>query len=294
MANTKEIQNRIKSIKDTMKITNAMYMISSSKLKKAKMDLENTEPYFYTLQVALARVLRHLPDIQHLYFDSRSEISENEKRRGYIVVTADKGMAGAYNHNVIKIAEEELAKHDHTRLYVVGQVGRHYFARKNVHIDKHFQYTAQNPSMHRARVIADTMLEAYENGKLDEVYIIYTKMVNSVTAETDMIQLLPFKREDFSFSTGGVYSEEIKMEPSPEVVLDRIVPNYITGFIYGALVESFCSEQNSRMMAMDTATNSAKEMLQDLNIKYNRARQAAITQEITEVVGGARAQQNRK
>ena len=148
--------------------------------------------------------------------------------------------------------------------------------------------------MHRARVIADTMLEAYENGKLDEVYIIYTKMVNSVTAETDMIQLLPFKREDFSFSTGGVYNEEIKMEPSPEVVLDRIVPNYITGFIYGALVESFCSEQNSRMMAMDTATNSAKEMLQDLNIKYNRARQAAITQEITEVVGGARAQQNRK
>ena len=294
MANTKEIQNRIKSIKDTMKITNAMYMISSSKLKKAKMDLENTEPYFYTLQVALARVLRHLPDIQHLYFDSRSEIPENEKRRGYIVITADKGMAGAYNHNVIKIAEEELAKHDHTRLYVVGQVGRHYFTRKNVHIDKHFQYTAQNPSMHRARVIADTMLEAYENGKLDEVYIIYTKMVNSVTAETDMIQLLPFKREDFSFSTGGVYNEDIKMEPSPEVVLDRIVPNYITGFIYGALVESFCSEQNSRMMAMDTATNSAKEMLQDLNIKYNRARQAAITQEITEVVGGARAQQNRK
>ena len=294
MANTKQIQNRIKSIKDTMKITNAMYMISSSKLKKAKMDLENTEPYFYTLQVALARVLRHLPDIQHLYFDSRSETPENEKRRGYIVITADKGMAGAYNHNVIKIAEEELAKHDHTRLYVVGQVGRHYFARKNVHIDKHFQYTAQNPSMHRARVIADTMLEAYENGKLDEVYIIYTKMVNSVTAETDMIQLLPFKREDFSFSTGGVYNEDIKMEPSPEVVLDRIVPNYITGFIYGALVESFCSEQNSRMMAMDTATNSAKEMLQDLNIKYNRARQAAITQEITEVVGGARAQQNRK
>ena len=294
MANTKEIQNRIKSIKDTMKITNAMYMISSSKLKKAKMDLENTEPYFYTLQVALARVLRHLPDIQHLYFDSRSEIPENEKRRGYIVITADKGMAGAYNHNVIKIAEEELAKHDHTRLYVVGQVGRHYFARKNVHIDKHFKYTAQNPSMHRARVIADTMLEAYENGKLDEVYIIYTKMVNSVTAETDMIQLLPVKREDFSFSTGGVYNEDIKMEPSPEVVLDRIVPNYITGFIYGALVESFCSEQNSRMMAMDTATNSAKEMLQDLNIKYNRARQAAITQEITEVVGGARAQQNRK
>ena len=294
MASTKEIQNRIKSIKDTMKITNAMYMISSSKLKKAKKDLENTEPYFYTLQVSLARLLRHLPDMDHLYFENEDDEKKENPKRGYIVVTADKGMAGAYNHNIIKIAEEELANHLDSELYVVGQVGRHYFARKNVPVDIHFQYTAQNPSLHRARVIADKMLENYESGKIDEVYIIYTKMINSVTAEPEMIQLLPFRKMDFKISQADVYHEEIIIEPSPRAVMDRIVPNYITGFIYGALVESFCSEQNSRMMAMDSATRSAKDMLDDLSIKYNRARQAAITQEITEVVGGAKALQNKK
>ena len=215
-------------------------------------------------------------------------------KRRKIVVTADKGMAGAYNHNIIKIAEEELANHPDSELYVVGQVGRHYFARKNVPVDIHFQYTAQNPSLHRARVIADKMLENYESGKIDEVYIIYTKMINSVTAEPEMIQLLPFRKMDFKISQADVYHEEIIIEPSPRAVMDRIVPNYITGFIYGALVESFCSEQNSRMMAMDSATRSAKDMLADLSIKYNRARQAAITQEITEVVGGAKALQNKK
>ena len=276
MANTKEIQNRIKSIKDTQKITNAMYMISSSKLKKARTDLENTEPYFYTLQVALAR----------------EGIKEEDRRRGYLVITADKGMAGAYNHNVIKIAEQELAAHPNSELYVVGQVGRHYFAKKGVPIDIHFQYTAQNPSLHRARVIADKMLENYENGDIDEVYIIYTNMKSSVVVEPQMIQLLPMKRTDFAGVPADVFHEEITMEPSPKAVLDRIVPNCVMGYIYGALVESFCSEQNSRMMAMDSATKSAKDMLDDLNIKYNRARQAAITQEITEIAGGARAQRD--
>lgn len=294
MANTKEIQNRIKSIKDTMKITNAMYMISSSKMRKAKQDLINTEPYFYTIQVALARVLRHMPEMHHLYFDSRDEIPEDKKKRGYLVITADKGMAGAYNHNVIKLAEQKLSEHEHNELYVVGQVGRHYFMRKNTPVDIHFQYTAQNPSMHRARVIADKMLENYENGKIDEVYIIYTNMENSVTVNAELIQLLPFKRKNFDFSQADVFHEEIVMSPSPRAVLDRIIPNYITGFIYGALVESFCSEQNSRMLAMDTATRNAKEMLNELSIKYNRARQAAITQEITEVVGGAAAQKMKK
>ena len=168
-----------------------------------------------------------------------------------------------------------------------------YFAKKGVPIDIHFQYTAQNPSLHRARVIADKMLENYENGDIDEVYIIYTNMKSSVVVEPQMIQLLPMKRTDFAGVPTDVFHEEIVMEPSPKAVLDRIIPNCVMGYIYGALVESFCSEQNSRMMAMDSATKSAKEMLDDLNIKYNRARQAAITQEITEIAGGARAQRDR-
>ena len=292
MANTREIQSRMKSIQDTMKITNAMYLISSSKLRKARQNYQNVSPYFNRMRDTISRVVPHLPEEpEHPFFHERN--LENP-RRAYLVLTADKGMAGAYNHNIIKIAEEELANHPDSELYVVGQVGRHYFARKNVPVDIHFQYTAQNPSLHRARVIADKMLENYESGKIDEVYIIYTKMINSVTAEPEMIQLLPFRKMDFKISQADVYHEEIIIEPSPRAVMDRIVPNYITGFIYGALVESFCSEQNSRMMAMDSATRSAKDMLADLSIKYNRARQAAITQEITEVVGGAKALQNKK
>ena len=292
MPSSKLLKERIESIQDTMKITNAMYLISSSKLRKARQNYQNVSPYFNRMRDTISRVVPHLPEEpEHPFFHERN--LENP-RRAYLVLTADKGMAGAYNHNIIKIAEEELANHPDSELYVVGQVGRHYFARKNVPVDIHFQYTAQNPSLHRARVIADKMLENYESGKIDEVYIIYTKMINSVTAEPEMIQLLPFRKMDFKISQADVYHEEIIIEPSPRAVMDRIVPNYITGFIYGALVESFCSEQNSRMMAMDSATRSAKDMLADLSIKYNRARQAAITQEITEVVGGARAQQNRK
>ena len=292
MSSSKLLKERIESIQDTMKITNAMYLISSSKLRKARQNYQNVSPYFNRMRDTISRVVPHLPEEpEHPFFHERN--LENP-RRAYLVLTADKGMAGAYNHNIIKIAEEELANHPDSELYVVGQVGRHYFARKNVPVDIHFQYAAQNPSLHRARVIADKMLENYESGKIDEVYIIYTKMINSVTAEPEMIQLLPFRKMDFKISQADVYHEEIIIEPSPRAVMDRIVPNYITGFIYGALVESFCSEQNSRMMAMDSATRSAKDMLADLSIKYNRARQAAITQEITEVVGGAKALQNKK
>ena len=197
MANAKEIQDRIKSIKDTMKITNAMYMISSSKLKKAKKSLEDTEPYFYTLQSTLSRILRHIPDVEHKYFDERKEIPENEKKRGYIVVTADKGMAGAYNHNVIKMAEEQLGKGKNNMLFVLGQIGYHYFEKKNVQIDMKFQYTIQNPTQNRARNIAEFILDLYETKQLDEVYIIFTKMVSSVAAETEMSQLLPLKKSDY-------------------------------------------------------------------------------------------------
>ena len=130
MANAKEIQSRMKSIRDTMKITNAMYMISSSKMKRAKKVLADTEPYFYSLQAAIGRILRHTSEIEHRYFDERTEILPEDKKIGYIVVSADKGLAGAYNHNVFKLAEEGMAKKQHTHLFVLGEVGRQYFYKK--------------------------------------------------------------------------------------------------------------------------------------------------------------------
>ena len=294
MANTKEIQKRMKSIQDTMKITSAMYMISSAKLRSAKQKLENTEPYFYSLQAAISRLLRHIPDAKSRYFNQHEEIPDNEKKRGYIMITADKGLAGAYNHNVIKMAHELFAQGENNKLFVVGELGRQYFAKEGLAVDSEFHYTVQNPTLHRARVITDRVMELYDAGELDEVYIIYTKMENSVTMETEKMRLLPLEKEKFMQTPIDIYQEEIKAETSMEDILYHIVPNYVTGFIYGALVESFASEHNSRMMAMQTATDSAKDMLQMLSIEYNRVRQAAITQQITEVIGGAKAQKKKR
>lgn len=294
MANTKEIQKRMKSIQDTMKITSAMYMISSAKLRSAKQKLENTEPYFYSLQAAISRLLRHIPDAKSRYFNQHEEIPDNEKKRGYIVITADKGLAGAYNHNVIKMAHELFEQGENNKLFVVGELGRQYFAKEGLAVDSEFHYTVQNPTLHRARVITDRVMELYDAGELDEVYIIYTKMENSVTMETEKMRLLPLEKEKFMQTPIDIYQEEIKAETSMEDILYHIVPNYVTGFIYGALVESFASEHNSRMMAMQTATDSAKDMLQMLSIEYNRVRQAAITQQITEVIGGAKAQKKKR
>ena len=294
MANTKEIQKRMKSIQDTMKITSAMYMISSAKLRSAKQKLENTEPYFYSLQAAISRLLRHIPDAKSRYFNQHEEIPDNEKKRGYIVITADKGLAGAYNHNVIKMAHELFAQGENNKLFVVGDLGRQYFAKEGLAVGSEFHYTVQNPTLHRARVITDRVMELYDAGELDEVYIIYTKMENSVTMETEKMRLLPLEKDEFMQTPIDIYQEEIKAETSMEEILYHIVPNYVTGFIYGALVESFASEHNSRMMAMQTATDSAKDMLQMLSIEYNRVRQAAITQQITEVIGGAKAQKKKR
>lgn len=296
MASAKEIQSRMKSIQDTMKITSAMYMISSSKMKKAKKVLSDTEPYFYALQSAIGRVLRHMPDMEQRYFDEREEVLPEDRKVGYIVVSADKGLAGAYNHNVFKLAEECIKKEGHTELFVLGEVGRQYFSKKNMGVDTTFRYTVQKPTMHRARVISEKMIAKYLEGELDEVHIVYTRMANAATMVAESKQLLPLKKASFHTPAQlliDIHQEEIEMVPSAEEVLNSIVPNYLRGIIYGCLVESYASEHNSRMMAMDAATSSAKDMLKDLSMKYNRVRQAAITQEITEVIGGAKAQKKK-
>lgn len=290
MANAREIQGRIKSIKDTMKITNAMYMVSSSKLQKARRDLKNTEPYFYMIQDSLAKILDVAPEVGSVYFDERPNKVGNDRIVAYLVITADKGLAGAYNHNVIKLAEKCTVDDGcNNMLFVVGQLGRHFFEKKEIPIDINFRYAAQNPTVNRARHISEKIVSMFLDKKIDEVHVVYTKMVNSMTVEAVSTQLLPLKKGSINMQSNELvehYNDAVFM-PDVKTAFDSIVPSYIAGFVYGALVESYCSEHNARMMAMQNASDSANSMIKDLSIQFNRARQAAITQEISEVCGGA-------
>lgn len=293
MANAREIQARMNSIRDTMKITNAMYLVSSTKLRKARKSLQDTEPYFITLEDMIGRIVTHMPEIENRYFDDSSEWNQSEKKQAYIVITADKGLAGAYNHNVLKLAQQLLENSKNWQLFVVGEVGRQYFTSRGIPIEENFLYTAQNPSLHRARSITGVVMEKYMNREVDEIVLIFTRMKNSLVAEACKVRLLPLNKADYE-GRGDTSGSEPVFHPSVEAALDNIVPDFVTGYVYGALVESFCSEQNARMMAMDSANENAKDMIHTLSIDYNRVRQGAITQEITEVIGGAKALKKKK
>lgn len=293
MANTKEIKDRIASVRDTQKITNAMYLIASTKMRKAKAELDLTRPYFDALKAEIKRIFRTAEDVESRYFYP-SDDEPLDGTYGYLVITADKGLAGAYNQNVIREAERQLKAYPNNELFVVGEYGRHYFTRHNIPVLKSFLYTAQNPTMQRAREISSLLLEQFENGKLDKIFIIYTDFKNGFSEEAICTRLLPFHRGHFTEASGEKdASAHFEFSPSINVVLDNIMQSYISGFIYSALVDSFCSEQNARMTAMDSANKNAQKILDSLKIQYNRVRQTAITQEITEVSSGAKAQRQK-
>ncbi len=295
MASQREIKNRIESVRNTQKITNAMYLIASTKLQKARAEQEKARPYFELQKSEMKRIFQRRNDINSHYFYPETGRKPAESY-AYLVVTADKGLAGAYNANVLKLAEGEIRRHKKTHLFVVGEYGRQYFTRKNIPIEKSFLYTAQNPTFRRARRIAEELLSLYNDGICDEIRIIYSHMEHGVESRAERVQLLPFERGAFGTyvkQTEGI-RKTYEFYPNPTAALENIVPSYIAGYIYGALVESFCCEQNSRMNAMKSANDNAEELLDELSVQFNRVRQAAITQEITEVAGGAKAQRKKR
>ncbi len=289
MSDLHSIKKRIESIGDTRKITNAMYLISSAKMRKAKADLDRTRPYFEDMRTEIKRIFRSgaLPENRYLY-----PLDESDKLTGTyacLLITGDKGMAGSYNYNVIKKAYELVEAGNDIKWYVVGEYGRRTFAQRGIPIEQSFLYTAQNPTMRRAREICDILLEGYNRGAFKKIYVAYTDM-KGMTDEAQLTRLMPFHRRQFDLTSGEKpVTRPFEYSPSPEMVLDVIMPGYISGFIYSALVDSFCSEQHARMVAMKSANDSAEELISKLKVEYNRLRQAAITQEITEIAAGARA-----
>lgn len=296
MASTSEIRRRIGSVRQTQKITHAMYLISQAKLRKAKQDLSNTRPYFDALQNEIGRVFNADSSVESRYLEPVQQPAKDEVLRpACLLITADKGLAGAYNQNAIRQAQQYMADHPDTVLYVVGEYGRRWFAQRNIPIEKSFLYTAQNPTLGRARQIAELLLERYDAGEINAVVVIYTDMKNGLEAVVRQAQLLPLHRERFIAAAANTAKDDVyEFIPSPNAVVNNAARSCLTGYIYSALVDSFCSEQSARMTAMNAADQNAEELLKDLSVQFNRARQAAITQEITEVSAGERAQRSKK
>ena len=190
MAGTKEIKGRIQSVRETGKITNAMYLIASTKMRKAREELANTRPYFEALRGEIKRVFRTANGVESRYFYPTDVTTPREGTYGCLVVTADKGLAGAYNQNVVKETQKLLSEHPDTKLFVVGEYGRHIFAQRGIPVEQSFLYTAQNPTLERAREICDVLLDGYESGELTEIFVIYTDLENRLTAQARSTRLL--------------------------------------------------------------------------------------------------------
>ena len=292
MPSSKLLKERIESIQDTQKITNAMYLISSSKLRKARQSYQSVQPYFTRMRDTISRVVPHLPDEPvHPFFHERNTAAP---KRAYIVLTADKGMAGAYNQNLIKFLKAEAGDDLNAKFYVIGQTGYRALLHKDPRLVEEFQYGATAPTLQRARDITVDAIDDFKAGNLDEISLIYTKIQNALTSEPVMVRLLPLDRAHLQPAPKGLGDPrgEVEMVPDAWTVFEQTAPIYMHGMIFGAMTESYCDEQSDRMTAMDSATKSANDMIRDLQLEYNRTRQGSITQEITEIIGGAAAVQS--
>lgn len=293
MAQISEIKGRIRSIKDTKQITKAMKLISAAKLKRARRQLDHALPYFEKVRSTMVDILMHSGEIKNNYFDLRDE--KKGKKKAYLVLTGDKGLAGGYNHNMIKMVEEHLVGDKDALLFVAGNVGKYHFSKNKYNVYMEFEYPVQNPTVYRARDISELILKLFTEGVFDEMYLAFTYMQSTVSIEPQVIKLLPLElhalKEDMKITENieDKVDNIIVYDPSPQEVLDILVGKYVKGVIYGAFVEAFTSEQSARMTAMDSATANADDMLAGLSLSYNRARQAKITQELSEIVGGAEA-----
>lgn len=281
-----EIKRRIRTIRQTRQITKAMYLIASSKLSRAMEKYRANHVYFEKIRSTLKDIIIHSPEIDHLFF-----IPRGNERATYLVIAGNKGLCGAYNHNVLHTALSHIQQHGGSvDIFVVGHVARDFFKKKGYKVRDEFLDAAENPNFYYSRDMAEYLIDCYSQNKTDELYIVYTHMESTVKQTPRVIKLLPVELSAFfDVSLDVNYRADILYHPSPKAVLDLLIPKYLLGFIYGALIQSFASEQQARMMAMDTATKNADEMIAQLQIKYNQARQAVITNEISEIMGGVAA-----
>lgn len=292
MASMRDIKRRKESIQSTGQITKAMKLVSTVKLQRAKLRAENSKPYFDYMYDAVTTMLRKSGNITHPYLTGNTA-SEGAGKKAIIVITSNRGLAGGYNANIVKMVRNSgIAKEDAV-IYAIGRKGRDGLARFGYEIKEDYSEVINEPMFKDAAQIGSKVLEGFAAGEISEIYLAYTVFKNTVTQIPTFIKLLPIDpnlgKEDAKEEDPMDALTLMNYEPAPEEALTLIIPKYINSLIYGALVESLASENGARMQSMDNATNNANEMISSLELTYNRARQGAITQEITEIIAGANA-----
>ncbi len=287
MANLHEVKEHIGSVNNTKKITRAMYLISASKSQKAKSQLADTLPYFQHIILTMREILASPDEISTPFIRHDNQRKETQHLPNlFLVMGADKGMAGGYMHNIIEMLEKH-ANVEKDEVLVAGYIGRSKIRKLGYKMDESFQYRVMNPDIYRAREMAELVVEKHLSGQYHGIYLIYTEMLSSMRQDPHILPLLPLDLRPLVNETSQKYTgEQIDYIPSAVEVFDLLVPYYLKGILYGALVEAFASELQARMMAMDNANKTADETISRLSIDYNQARQGKITQELTEIVAG--------
>ena len=275
---TKEIKTRIRSMESTRQITKAMEMVASAKLRKAQSQALACKPYFETLYATIWDIVESNRNMTSPYLEGRAV-----KKAAYVLISGDRGLAGGYNSNVLKLLLEKAADKEMVVL-PVGKKGADYLSAHNIPSLTESYTHAESVSMGDCFSVAKQLCKGFLKGEYDAVFVVYTDFKSVLSQNPSCLQLLPLEKT--GEQKGGI-CQDIIYEPDGETVLNTIVPEYVGGVLYGALCESRASEQAARRNAMDAATQNAQEMIDGLSLQFNRARQAAITQEITEIVAGS-------
>lgn len=286
MASMRDIQRRKVSVQSTEQITKAMKLVATVKLQKARTRAEKAKPYFNNMYETVQEMLSRSGNIEHKFLKPGAS-----DKKAVIVITGNRGLAGGYNNNVTKLLTKnpEFSK-DNVVTYILGRKGRETLARYGYEIKEDFSEVINEPMYRDAMEIGSKVLKDFENGEFGELYIAYTVFKNTVSHIPTMLKVLPVSKEEETEEKSK--SDKLTLmnyEPGEEEALDLIIPKYVSSLIYGAIIEAVASENGARMAAMDSATSNADEMIAELSLMYNRARQSSITQELTEIIAGAEA-----
>ncbi len=288
MASMRDIKRRRGSIQSTQQITKAMKLVSTVKLQKAKQRAEQSKEYFNCMYETVVSMLAKAGNINHPYLKAG-----DSSKKGIIVITSNRGLAGGYNSNVTKLITQGDFKKEDVEIYVIGKKGRETFQRRGYSIREDYSDIVEEPLYSDAMEVSKKVLDDFVNGEIGEIYLAYTGFKNTVVHVPTLLKLLPVEVADKAGKSGVEDAQKgvapMNFEPEDDAALDLIIPKYVTSLIFGGLVESVASENGARMQAMDSATSNAEEMIDHLTLMYNRARQGSITQELTEIIAGANA-----